>query len=70
MAASAGSRRALRPCLVTAPPIRPWPSASEACCASWPNEQADVTLLESLEAIRLRQADVEDNHFVVSLSRK
>ena len=28
------------------------------------------TLLESLEAIRLRQADVEDNHFVVRHSRK
>jgi eukaryotic-like serine/threonine-protein kinase len=34
------------------------------------DEQADVTLLESLDAIRLRQADVEDNHFVVSHSRK
>ena len=33
-------------------------------------EQADVALLESLEAIRLRQADVEDNHFVVHHSRK
>ena len=33
-------------------------------------EQADVILLKSLEAVRLRQADVEDNHFVVHLSRK
>ena len=33
-------------------------------------QQADVTLLKSLEGIRLRQADVEDNHFVVHLSRK
>ncbi len=33
-------------------------------------QQADVTLLESLEAIRLRQADVEDNHFVIGHSRK
>ena len=39
-AASAGSSRARsRPCLVTAPPIRPWPSASEACCASWPKSR-------------------------------
>ena len=28
-------------------------------------EQADVVLLKSLEAVRLRQADVEDNHFVI-----
>ena len=34
------------------------------------DEQADVTLLESLDAIRLRQADVEDNHFVIDHSRK
>jgi tetratricopeptide (TPR) repeat protein len=34
------------------------------------DEQADVTLLESHEAIRLRQADVEDNHFVLGHSRK
>ncbi len=33
-------------------------------------EQADVTLLKSLEAIRLRQSDVEENHFVIHLSRK
>ena len=33
-------------------------------------EQADVALLESLEAIRLRQADVKDNHFVIEHSRK
>ncbi len=34
------------------------------------DEQADSTLLASLEAIRLRQSDVEDNHFVVHHSRK
>jgi serine/threonine protein kinase/Flp pilus assembly protein TadD len=34
------------------------------------DEQADVTLLESLDAIRLRQADTEDNHFVLEHSRK
>ena len=33
-------------------------------------QQADVALLESLEAIRLRQADVEDNQFVIHHSRK
>ena len=33
-------------------------------------EQADVALLKGLEAIRLRQSDVEDNHFVIHLSRK
>jgi serine/threonine protein kinase/tetratricopeptide (TPR) repeat protein len=33
-------------------------------------EEADVALLESLEAIRLRQADVEDDHFVLGHSRK
>ena len=33
-------------------------------------EQADVALLEGLEAIRLRQSDVEDNHFVIRHSRK
>ncbi len=33
-------------------------------------EQADVALLEGLEAIRLRQSDVEDNHFVIHHSRK
>jgi serine/threonine protein kinase/Tfp pilus assembly protein PilF len=32
-------------------------------------QQAEVTLLKSLEAIRLRQADVEDNHFLLDLSR-
>jgi serine/threonine protein kinase/Flp pilus assembly protein TadD len=32
-------------------------------------EQADVGLLESLEAIRLRQADVKDDHFVLKYSR-
>jgi serine/threonine protein kinase/tetratricopeptide (TPR) repeat protein len=33
-------------------------------------EQADVALLERLEAIRLRQADVKDDHFVLKYSRK
>jgi serine/threonine protein kinase/Flp pilus assembly protein TadD len=33
-------------------------------------QQDDVALLESLEAIRLRQADVKDNQFVIKYSRK
>ncbi len=33
------------------------------------DEQADVAVLESLDAIRLRQSDVEDNHFVIEHSR-
>jgi eukaryotic-like serine/threonine-protein kinase len=33
-------------------------------------EQADVTLLERLEAIRLHQADVKDDHFVLKYSRR
>ena len=33
-------------------------------------EQADVTLLESLDAVRLRQADIKDDGFVVKYSRK
>ena len=33
-------------------------------------QQADVALLESLEAIRLRQADVKDDEFVIKYSRK
>ncbi len=34
------------------------------------DERADVALLESLEAIRHRQADVKDDHFVLKYSRK
>ena len=33
-------------------------------------EQADVTLLKSLDAVRLRQADIKDDGFVVKYSRK
>ena len=34
------------------------------------DDQADVAVLESLDAIRLRQSDVEENQFVIHLSRK
>ena len=32
-------------------------------------EQADVAFLESLDAMRLRQADIKDDHFVLKYSR-
>ena len=55
---------------MTAPPIRPWPSASEGLLRKLAEQQADVALLESLEAIRLRQADVEGQPFCPHHSRK
>ena len=70
MAASAGSGQARsRPCFGPARPSRPWPSACRACCDTLAEEEADVRLVARLEAIRLRQADVKDDRFVLARSR-
>ncbi len=50
-------------------PSRPWPSACTACCDTLAEEDADVRLVARLEAIRLRQADVKDDRFVLARSR-